>query len=359
MSEPVTLQVGSREYRGWTAISIHRTLEAAAGSFSISLTEKWGHRTEPWPIMPGDECEVRLGDDRAVLGYVDAAAPSFDANRHELKVDGRDRTGDLVDCSAVQDPGEWKDVPLDTLTAELAEPFGVPVTAAVEVGEPFRAFKLQPGETAWEAIERACRQRGLLATSDAAGGLVLTRRSTSRAGTKLVQGGNIKSAEASLSHEDRFSQYIVKGTQPGTDHISGASAAAVSGSATDAGIARYRPLVVMAETAVNQGAAQQRAEWEATVRAGRSATASITVQGWRQSGGALWAPNLLVTVRSPMLRVDGDMLITGVRYELDQRSGATATLDLARPDAFEPKPEVESDEGAPWGPSKNYSTSWG
>lgn len=355
----VALRVNGKQYQGWTSVEVHRSMEAVAGSFNLKLTERWPGRSTPWKIMPGDECELLLDGQTVILGYLDSVAPKYDAGRHEITVTGRDATADLVDCSADHKPGQWSDISLERLVQTLAEPFGIGLTVEADTGEAFRTFTLQTGETVWEAIDRAARQRGVLVVSDAAGGLVITRRGTNRAGVQLVEGRNIMAASAELSQEDRFGTYIVKGNQPGTDNLNGEAAAAVSARAEDAGVKRYRPLVVMAEGATNPNVARQRAEWEASVRAGRAQTASVTVQGWQESDGALWVPNRLVTVRSPMLRMDGDLLITGVRYRKGSQRGTTAVLALARPDAYEPKPEVEDTEESPWGGGASYSSNWG
>ena len=38
--------------------------------------------------------------------------------------------------------------------------------------------------------------------------------------------------------------------------------------------------------------------------------------------------------------IDSEMLIAGVTFRLSKSGGQTVDLDLARPDAFVPKPEV-------------------
>jgi len=88
------------------------------------------------------------------------------------------------------------------------------------------------------------------------------------------------------------------------------------------------------------GQAQERANWEATVRAARAGTASVVVQGWTQESGALWPLNVLVPVRSPFLGIDSDMLISGTHITLDDAGGSITEITLARPDAFTPEPFI-------------------
>ena len=335
----LTLLVGGREYGGWQEVSVTRSMEAVAGSFSVRVSERWAGQDTRWPIRPFDAVRVLMGGHRVVSGYVDSVRPAFDSGQHAVTITGRDKTGDLVDCSAVHSPGEWRGLDLVRLAGVLCKPFGVSVRAAVGVGAAFDVFKLQPGETAWEAIDRAARMRGVLVMSDGAGGLVITRAGQGRATTALVQGANILAASGEYQATERYSDYTVKGQHFGTDELNGEAAATVQATASDSGVPRYRPLVVIAETAVALGGARDRAQWEATVRAARADRVTVTVQGWQQEDGSLWPVNALVNLRSSWLGIDGDMLITGVRYNLGGQ-GTTTELTLARPDAFTPEPIV-------------------
>lgn len=163
--DDLELLVNGRRYGGWTSIGVTRAVDASSGAFTVALTERWesgvgaAAQVEPWPILPGDKCEVRLAGVPMVVGYVDIFRPSFSATDHTINIQGRDRTSDLIDCSAVHTPDEWKNIDLLAFAKILAKPFGVNVSAEVDVGKPFPVCKLQQGETAFEAIERHARQR--------------------------------------------------------------------------------------------------------------------------------------------------------------------------------------------------------
>lgn len=343
MSVDVELLVDGSAYAGWTAVTVRRSIEAVAASYRLELTDRWPGETEPWPLRPSDECQVRESGDTLITGYIDSVNGTLAASEHTLAVRGRDRTADLVDSSAEVSPGEWSGLDLLQVARKIVSPYGIAVRAEVDVGEPFPVFKTQPGETGFEALEQAARQRGLLLVSDREGALVITRPGNQRAIDGLVQGQNVLRARASASHEQRYARYIVLGSRPGSDNTQREQAAGVRGEATDAVLSgRERTLVVIAEKGVSPAAAKNRAEWEATTRAARAATLRVTVQGWRQSDGSLWAPNRIVPVDVPALRAQGDMLISQVTYRLDQ-NGSRAQLALARADAYKPKPVVENE----------------
>lgn len=332
------LYVNGLVYGGWKKIEVKRALDAVAGAFSLELTEKWVGQDNPWAIQPGDECRLTLGGQTIITGHVDSLALGYDKSGHAISLTGRDRTGDMVDCSAMNEPDQWTNITLLKLAQKLATPFGVSVTADSDTGAAFEMAKLEHGETAWAALERHCRQRGLLAISDAKGGIVLSQPGTRRAAVSLVQGENILSASGDIDYGDRFSQYTVKGQHDGAgDEWDAESSAHIQGAATDAAVKRYRPLLVVADGVTNNASAKTRAAWESTVRAGRSIKATVTVQGWlQQPGGALWDVNMLVPVRSSWLRMNGVMLIKAVTFTLDNGGGTITQLDLTSPSAWRP-----------------------
>jgi prophage tail gpP-like protein len=110
---------------------------------------------------------VAVGGQALIEGFVDAVEPSCDATSHGVRVSGRDSAGDLVDCSA--EPGEWHGQPLSQLVSAIGAPFGLRVSAETSLDAPFERFRIQEGETAWAAIERACQMRGVLCLSDGLG----------------------------------------------------------------------------------------------------------------------------------------------------------------------------------------------
>lgn len=346
MNDAVTLRIDGRNFGGWLSIEIARSIEQAAAAFTLGASARYPGETNPVRIRPGSACEVLIGAERVLVGFVDSVAPKLEATAYSLAVAGRSKPADLVDCSAVHTPGRWRKRKIEQIAADLAKPFGVEVVAQVSTGDALPRFALESGETAFEAIERMARLRQLLVTDDAAGRLVLTRAGTGRAEVALEQGANVLAGEAKADASGVFSAYTVRGQRVGDDSDFGEAVAKITGEAADPGLARHRPLVVNAEAQVTKATAKARAAWEAATRLGRSLEASITVQGWRQRpGGALWAPNVLVQVDAPALGLDGEFLISGVALALGP-GGSTARLELALPDAYKPEPPTPKSRGA-------------
>lgn len=337
------LLVNGNLYGGWKSQRITRGIEQIAGSFELGVSEMWPDQAAAITINTGARCEVRIDGETVITGWVDEVGVDYDADSHEVKVRGRDATGDLVDCAAIHKSGEWQGQTMLQIARDLVAPFGIKVTANTDVGAPFKNWNIQDGETVFENIDRMARHRAVLTVSDGKGGLLLTRAGQQRASTALVLGENIELASGTRSALERFSEYIVKGQQAADDLITGTDATEPQGRAADKNVQRYRPLIVIAETAADAAALQQRAEWERNVRAGRAAALTYTVVGWRHRNG-LWQPNTIVPVRDAFLRTETDYLISQVRYLLDDEGGERAELSLRLPQAFDLVAIPETDD---------------
>jgi len=177
----VFLYIDNMVYSGWTALSIKRSLEAAAGSFSLTLSERWEDAAVPasvttaWPIYSGDSAIVKIGSDIVITGYVDDVSISLSATSHSITVTGRDLTEDIVDCSAMNRPGQWLNRTLEQIASDLCKPFGVTVSADVVTGGPIAEVNIQPGESVFQTLERIAKGRKLLITSTPDGNLKFTR----------------------------------------------------------------------------------------------------------------------------------------------------------------------------------------
>lgn len=353
MPNSAVLIVLGRRYDGWKSVRVTRSIESLAGSFALEVSDRWDGRLDPWPIAEEDPCRVEIGGTVVIDGYIGARDISATATTRTLAYTGRDRAAELVRCSLlVTAPGvkgnKWtyRNLDIAQFAAEIASPHGITVT--VQPGLVLRKDPLlvaHPGETGFEAIKRAAGSAGVLAVSDGAGGIVITRAGSSRA-TSLIEGINITAASVKYDGEERFARYLISTQPPGTDEASG-EATRVQATATDQDVRRtHSVLLIRPDKGYNTADARRRADWEARIRAAKAQTVTVSVQGWNQPNGTLWPLNALTRVTAPrMIGVDGDMLISEVEYSIGE-GGEVATMHLVRPDAFTPEPQaVVSGEG--------------
>lgn len=333
----VELKIDGLKYEGWQQVTINRSIEALAGRFNLELVDQ-----DPIPVPRSGAIELLLYGETIITGYTDAIKYDVSGDRYTLSVDGRDKTMDLVDCSALVSSQEILNASLQQIIDESIKPFGISAIYNQNPTEKFKKFSFQE-ESGYEAIERATRLRGVLATADALGNIVVQNYGASRATDALVMGENILYATSSFDDTNRFSEYLVYGQQPGDDNNTGTATTGSKGSARDLGITRYRPKIIIAEGAVDNATAQKRAEWESTIRAARGVGFDIGVQGWQQSDERLWRENTLVRCRIPQHGVDSDLLIKEVSFSLDPESGEKTRLVCVRPDAYELQPDLEKE----------------
>lgn len=327
------------KYIGWRSLSIRRSIESAVGVCTVT-----GVKGSKILGKPGDRLRVQYGGENILVGFIDKRKVTVSEGGTSLSYSGRDRTADLVDSSFRDWPAEWFEASLLQIARDLALPLGIRVLDDAQADEPFPVFAFNPGEKGFEAIERACRLRGVLVETTPEGHLRLFRPEHQRAEGRLVEGENVLSFNLEEDHSERFSRYTVLAQSQTSDFLEPADSLSIEESATDPAIRDRRSTVIIAEGGVDTQTARARAQWEAAVRAARSSSVNVGVQGWSQVGsGRPWRAGEIVHADLPSIAFKGDLLVTAVELSFGESTGATAALELSRPDAFVPQPAVDQD----------------
>lgn len=362
----VSITVGGSVFSGWKEVSIRRAFNEAAATFDLSVIDGLevsilGRLME---IREGSPCTVAIDGQTALTGYVEVRAPTYNATSHGIRLQGRSKTCDLVDCSAVVPKGAFNGYKLDAIAKRLCKDFGIGVKVNADVGKPFPKVQINQGETCWQLIERLARQRGLVCHDDEDGDLVIDQGTPGGLIGALTEGGNIKEGSATLRMDNRYSDYILKGQRPGTDKAFGKKAAQVRADATDPAVPRYRPLIIISEDPADGPNMATRADAEAARRAAESVEVQITTYGWTVAGegGSLWEAGRLVNVTSPLLSLSGHLLaIKSAEFrQSDTDPGTVTSMTLVPPEALTPEPakgEGGSSGGSGDGTDKAYTAS--
>jgi prophage tail gpP-like protein len=336
----IKLLVDGQFYEGWERVRVYRSLEALAGSFALEVSDR-----PDMPLRRGQQIQVFVDDELLSTGFIDRMQISLGSERQTLSVSGRDLTADLVDCSALVESGELAGAGLQEIALAVCTPLGldVEISPDVDLGEPFTTFAQQPGEGAWEMLERALRSRGVLGITTPAGVLLLCNPDTASPLARLVEGDTVKEADMQIDDSERHRSYVVLGQKRGTDDDFG-DLCSTEGRAQDLGARANRTLVVLAENEADAETCTRRAEWEAATRAARALGLTVKQSDYRDTAGRVWAINRRVSVDIPSVRVAGEMLAVSVELTLENESGAETVIGLARPDAFLPQPVLERAE---------------
>lgn len=348
MSETLTLLVNNRRHTGWKSIRVTAGILRAARDFSLTVSERFPGQNQPLRITPGMACQILIGNDAVVTGYVDLVNIAHNATDHQITVAGRSKTQDLIDCGVAP---PWTNISNQTIVQmanALAEPYGVDIVDRLgSETDVIPDFAPNPGDPVFTIIEKKARTKGVLITDDAQGRLVLARAGNRRASTALKLGDNILTGNGSFDHRERFRRYEVRGQDKGSDFKRGTAITEPKAVVEDQTVRRTRNKYIVEESLIDLNRAQQRARWEAAVSAGKSTNATITVHGWRQRDGSLWEPNTLVRVDDDLLTIYRDLLVVEVVYALSDQ-GTISTLTLAPQQAYEliPKdPKVNQGTG--------------
>ena len=298
----IELRVAGMVFDAFTACEVTRDISEISGHFAFEYLDS-ARLAAGLPsaldalspvyraIKAGQRVEIALrdatGGRRTVLiGHVEDLNLVLQGETVSCRMEGRDLTGDLVECAAAcQGPNEYRSVDLLTMAKTLCAPFGIAVSADVAMGDPFRTVAIEPGEPVMSVLEKLTRARGVLITSDGVGGLKLTGPGTARGPAALSLPGNIHGLEDQVSWRELHSDYwelgqapaltrpsgtasLTPGTVPGqvaaapkagTRRAVEARATAQYGHAIDPEIGRYRPGLWVSRTLAGSSRSAQLA----------------------------------------------------------------------------------------------------
>ncbi len=332
----IKVLVNGLEYGGWLEVEVEAGIENSARDFTFKATSKWPGSTDTLSaIKPFDLCQVLIGSDVVVTGYADKFPGSYDANSVSNSVGGRSKTGQLVDCAALNEPGQWRGKKVEFIAAEIAKPYGIKVKCEVDTGAVVHDHQVQPSESAFDSIDSLMQARGLLATDNADGDLVIIKTGVKSAFDALELGKNIWKASWDRDFSQVFSEYRARGQKAGTDKAHGKATNHAKSVLTDDSVKLKRILVMQPSGQHDKDSLVDRTAFEKAQRVAKTKERDYEVQGWRQSNGALWEPNLKVKVVDPVIGSDGEMLIVSVTYIQGAKS-RTAKLKVGPLDGYSP-----------------------
>jgi len=342
--DEVFINVSDTELGGWEDVSITLRVEGFPNSFSIGASSIAPEDGDLIPIE-GSECTILIGNDKVITGYVDRSDEGGTSETHNVAIEGRGRTQDLVDCSA-----EWKTGQIIKGTAlyvaqQLVLPYKIDVQMGpgASPGPEATGWALNYGETAAEIIQKFARNAGLLAYENSEGRLILAKVGDTKAASGVAYGVNAQFWSCANSMDGRYSNIVC------SSFPTSAAIADVEGpgsyfyfEAKDENVPRHRLLYVVTENVAADPIefTKTKALWDSARRAGRAHVVRATVDSWRDKGGKLWAPNTIVPVDLPGNRAGPELVLSEVTFRRSNEGGTTADLLLMPREAFVPEPIV-------------------
>lgn len=321
---------------GRTAVDVSFSMDDMAGSFTIEQGYDTANMTGfAFPDMGmGAEVSIYLDGKLAIRGQVDSREGRGDASSYRITLQGRTRTGNLVDSSATHKTGQWDKVKPSQVVRDIADPFGVEVSVQRDVQEIVKRFILRDGESAERAIRRISREFGMIPFSDEEGRLVIARPGARGVGEPLVLGRNILTWTATMDLKVLHSHVIAKGQAITDDHMYGRPATHIVAAVRDETVAAYRPLIIPMWGDATPDRVRRRAWIEALRRQGESLRVTVEVPGFTDAvTGDLYRPNVRHHVAIPPDGVDVTLVAKSVSFRMGPNEART-TIELVPEQAF-------------------------
>ena len=366
------LEVGGKHYGGFNGASLAIRLDQLCNTFSFEAIDA---KASGLPFVAGESCRVFVDGEQQASGYIEKVSVSGDAGSHSIKIEGRDRTADLVD-GVIGSLSDFKaPISLSVIIKAVISHLGADIRVVdYAQPEPFNVAEdiaaPEPGDNAFAFLEALARKRQVILGSDGLGRVAIFSGKGRRTGGAILHRrddveNNVLSYSVGYDHTGRFGRYLVLG-QPnpavgasflGADTtVANVKPAAV---ATDTGARVGRQYVIAGESATSEGESIKRATWEAKIRRARAATYSATVHGYRDQKGDLWTVNTAPAVEDDYAGISGRMLINSVAFTMSARGqGRTTNLGFIEEGAYvlsmTESPGTKKGKGVAWEGLESY-----
>ncbi|UEP42763.1 phage baseplate assembly protein [Burkholderia sp. B21-005] len=330
---------------GWKSVRISRSIEFGTSSFDLTCSAD--ANTLKLVSKEGAPIKVSIGDDVVLTGYVETIETIMTPRTHDVRISGRGKLADLIDCSCRIDKINANTKLVELCTA-IAQPYSVKVMVADDATQklldqipvlPRQLVSIT--ETAWEVIERYARYCGVLVYEGAAGELVISTAGTEEGDSGVALGENIEAIVCTKTTLGTFSTfnavlsaYSMAADDEGVENLPVVTVIAKSTTG------RLRPTYFVSEqSATDRQFVEKRVNWMASRAYGRSRRVRTMVDNWRDADGVPWTPNINYPVSAGAVGVpDGTMLLLAeVSYILNE-NGTHAELVFGPRQGFLPEP---------------------
>lgn len=348
---PLTLEVNSIPYVGFTSASVTLSLDSLAHEFQFTATTTGATFL---PFKGGEECRVLADDEVITTGFLEIIDVDYTSDSHTINIQGRSKTGDLVDSTldSFELSGSSN---IATCIKAVIEQLGLDITVTDSSGsDPFSESedKIGPsiGQNAFDFISTLAKKRQVLLITDKNGNVLITRSESDSSNSNLVNqingvDNNILSAGVSYDHTNRFNKYVVKSQLNPTPLIFGNGVTDLNsivnqgGNPTadfveDINARKGRQLVLQAEKASSTEQCKLRATWEANIRRARSSSYHVSLNSFVNSGGDRWSLNTVVNVVDQFTDINANKLINSITFTTSL-SGDITQLGMVETEAYQ------------------------
>jgi prophage tail gpP-like protein len=347
-TETAVLTVDGKNYTDWESVSVQHILRGRPPylcRFTCSEGVPLVQSFTKMQIMPGAFCTVTLAGKLAFTGKVTTRQVFVDARRHHIEIQCANNLA-LETSSVVSKTMEYKNNTPEQIIRSVLKPFGI--NLVVENGKlpniKIPRYSATHGESVHDFIDTLTRhlgvdsQIGISHTSNVKGDFCVLV-GPGKAQDALVEGQNMLEGREIIYDPNMAGGVPSPAQGPGTDDKHGAQVASEPffSKAFDTLGKKYVPGVLVPEMPffgkeLHEGRATSESNWllEDYV------TVYGTVQGWLRPSGGLWERGQQVTVRSPMLVMNGTPLtVKSATFTQDNTTGTRTVLELCNAKALQ------------------------
>lgn len=298
--------------------SVLLTIDNVGNGFSFNVpffpdTKEYRDLFRPFKYQ---DIQLYIGGNLMINGTVEKISPTLTETSNSVNVQGRSKTGVLVDCNFEKDENlEFQKAALDEIADTVVSKYGIETSFPDGAGAIFE--KAGPSSlisTVFNFLQNLSRQRSLLMSQTPDGKLLFRRAKTSGIPVaELIEGQQgVLVSTADYDGTKRFSKYDVFGQEPGKNDNFAQLLASISKKPaevdvsgqdiTDPSIFAIRPKSIQAND-TNQGNIESAASWSLTSDIAASINIPLGYEGWLRPDGQLWVEDELVLVHAPSIMV--------------------------------------------------------
>lgn len=344
--ELVTLRIAGREFKAWESISIGRHLdEFTTVGFSAPFDPERRDFRDTFRPFSFQPVTVDVGDERVFTGTLMGVDPDPSPEGRSVRCSAYAKCAHLNDCTMPPSafPLELNGLTLWQIAEKVCEPFGIDLVIEANDGAPFRRVALKPDDIVLRFLADLAKQRNLVISDNAAGGLVFLRSVWvgEEAPVATLREGEapLTSLTPTLNPQAYFTEITgVAKTRSG--RLGGRFT--IKNPFAPEGV--FRPLTFELDD-TDDADVPEATQAKLGRMFGNALSLSAKVPTWRMPGAALWRPNVLVTLEAPssMIYRPTPFLVRDVILEKEEDE-QTAQLELVLPGAFSGAPPSE----LPW-----------
>ena len=313
MSNKVEIFCNDNLIESFNDFSLTKSIENFCNSFSFTITNKMANDIF---LAEGSRIRISIADENQFAGLVESINHSQTSNSHSITVQGRDKTGELIDSYIIAKQYKQNDF-LKLLRLVLNDNGyqSIKITSDIKILPKLvgKSFIPEKEEKIFSFIDRLAKQLRVILITDSDGDILITREGADLAVGGLDASNNIISTSLDIDTSESYKYIKIIGnikTDQSKKRLTQGKEIIDERSQTN------KRLIVNIGNNTNRQNIESIANWYMAVKRGKGARYNATVQGFltNNTTGLLWQANTTVILKDSKKGINGLFLIQSVNY---------------------------------------------